>query len=61
MRTVLNYLLSFAFIVLSSTLLTSCQAIGDIFSAGFYVGIFVVVAIVIVAIVVIGKLRGGSK
>ncbi|MBT1700070.1 hypothetical protein KK083_24495 [Fulvivirgaceae bacterium PWU4] len=36
--------------------LTSCEAIGDIFSAGIYTGIFVTVAVVIIIIVLVVKL-----
>ncbi|EOR94733.1 hypothetical protein ADIARSV_2107 [Arcticibacter svalbardensis MN12-7] len=28
-------------------MLSSCQAIGDIFKAGYYVGIFVVIAVLV--------------
>jgi len=42
--------------VLSSSLLTGCQAVGDIFSAGVYVGIFLVVAVIIIIILVISRL-----
>lgn len=36
--------------------LTGCEAIGDIFSAGIYTGIFVTVAVVIIVIVLFVKL-----
>ena len=45
-------------LVLSGLILTSCQLIGDIFGAGFYTGIFVVVlfiVVVIFAVVRMGK------
>jgi hypothetical protein len=35
---------------LAVTLLSSCEAIGDIFQAGMYVGIFAVIAVVIAII-----------
>jgi hypothetical protein len=38
--------------------LTSCEVIGDIFSAGFYAGIFVVVLVVVVIIWLIRKMGG---
>jgi hypothetical protein len=38
-----------------SFLVTSCQAIGDIFSAGVYTGVFIVVAVIIVIIVIVVK------
>ena len=37
--------------------LTSCDVIGDIFSAGFYTGLFVVLAVVVLLIWLIGKRR----
>jgi FtsH-binding integral membrane protein len=37
--------------------LTSCQAIGDIFKAGMWVGIIVVVVIIAVVLWLIGKVR----
>lgn len=45
-------------LVLSGLILTSCELIGDIFSAGFYTGMFIVVlfiAIIIFAVVRLGK------
>lgn len=41
---------------LMMVMLTSCEAIGDIFSAGIYTGIFVTVALVAVIIVLFVKL-----
>ena len=43
-------------IVLMMLTLTGCEAIGDIFSAGIYTGIFVTVAVVIIIIVLFVKL-----
>jgi hypothetical protein len=37
--------------------LTSCEVIGDIFSAGVYTGIFVVVIVVVIIIWILAKLR----
>jgi hypothetical protein len=36
---------------------TSCEVIGDIFSAGFYTGLFVVLAVIVLLIWLIGKRR----
>jgi hypothetical protein len=37
---------------------TSCEVIGDIFSAGFYVGMSVVVFVIVLIIWLIGRRRG---
>lgn len=37
-------------------MLTGCEAVGDIFSAGIYTGIFVTVAVVIIVVVLFVKL-----
>jgi len=45
-------------LVLSGLILTSCQLVGDIFSAGVYTGIFIVIlfiALIIFAVVRLGK------
>lgn len=42
--------------VFFSFLLTGCEAIGDIFGAGFYTGIFVVIFVVVLIFVVIAKI-----
>jgi hypothetical protein len=41
--------------------LTSCQAIGDIFSAGMYTGFFIVLVVVAVVIFIISKLGNRGK
>jgi hypothetical protein len=48
------------FILLTLMLLsmTSCEAIGDIFSAGFYSGLAVVVAVVVLVVWLFGRKRG---
>lgn len=44
--------------ILSATmLLTGCEAIGDIFKAGMWVGVIVVVLIVALVLWLIGKVR----
>lgn len=40
-----------------SFLLTGCEAIGDIFKAGMWVGVIVVVLIIAVVLWLIGKMR----
>lgn len=40
-----------------STLLTSCEVIGDIFQAGVGVGIFIVIFVVVIIIWVISRFR----
>lgn len=40
-----------------SFLLSSCQAIGDIFKAGMWVGVIVVVLIIALVLWLIGKMR----
>ena len=42
--------------IAGSFLLTGCEAIGDIFSAGVYTGIFFVVAIIVVIVVIVAKI-----
>jgi hypothetical protein len=38
--------------------LSSCQVVGDIFSAGFYTGLFVVVLVIAIIIFIAIKLKG---
>lgn len=38
--------------------LTSCELIGDIFAAGFYTAIFIIILIVAIIIFIASKLRG---
>jgi len=42
---------------IASFFLTSCEAIGDIFKAGMWVGVIVVVLIVALVLWLIGKMR----
>lgn len=42
-------------------MLSSCELIGDIFKAGVWAGVLLVVVVVGLIIFVIGKLFGGSK
>ncbi len=41
--------------------LSSCQVIGDIFKAGVWSGIILVVVIIALVIFVIGKIFGGGR
>jgi hypothetical protein len=43
-------------IILMMFILTSCEMIGDIFSAGFYTGLFVVVLVVAVIIWLVSRM-----
>jgi hypothetical protein len=56
MKTVLVFLLSFI-----TMFLTSCQVIGDIFKAGMWWGIILVVGFIALIIWVISRLGGGNK
>ena len=53
MRNYFTFIVSFLSMLL---LMTSCQLIGDIFSAGVYTGIFVVVFVIVLIVVVIARL-----
>lgn len=44
--------------VFAVTLLTSCEAIIDIFQAGMYVGVIAVVIVIAIIIWIISKFRG---
>jgi hypothetical protein len=44
--------------LLAITLLSSCELIGDIFAAGAYTGIFIVVIIIALIIWLLSKFRG---
>jgi hypothetical protein len=48
-------LIAFCFVAMLLTL-TSCEMIGDIFSAGMYTGIFVVVLVIIIIIWLITRM-----
>lgn len=50
-------LIAYCFILMLLTL-TSCEVIGDIFSAGFYAGIFVVVLVVVIIIWLMRRMSG---
>jgi len=41
----------------SAVLLSSCQAIGDIFKAGVWMGVIVVVIVIALVLWLIGKMR----
>ena len=44
--------------LLAITLLSSCELVGDIFKAGAYTGIFIVVIIIALIIWLLSKFRG---
>ncbi len=46
--------------LLALTLLSSCELAGDIFQAGAYTGIFIVVIIVALVLWLLSKFRGRS-
>lgn len=41
--------------------LTSCEAVGNIFEAGFNVGVFVVIAAIVLVIFLVVKMFSGKK
>ena len=53
--------LSFVFVMVLLTFLSSCQVVGDIFKAGMGFGIFMVVLVVGIVIFLIAKVAGGGK
>lgn len=44
-------------ILMMALMLTSCEAIGDIFSAGFYTGLILVVIVAILILFVVRRTR----
>ena len=52
-----HYLLT-SILVLSATLLSSCEVIGGIFKAGVNVGVFLVLAVIAIVIYFVMKARG---
>lgn len=44
-------------LVLMLVSMTSCELVGDIFSAGFYTGLFLVVLVIAIIIFVIAKMN----
>jgi len=52
-----NFLYVFMFVMISISL-TSCELVGDIFKAGFWVGILVVAAVIGLVVFLISKLSG---
>lgn len=49
--------LSLVSFVMMLMTLTSCEMIGDIFSAGFYTGLFVVIAVIVLIMWLVGRRR----
>ena len=54
----MNRPFSYAVLFFLTTLLSSCELIGDIFKAGFGLGVFVVLAIIILILFFVFKRRG---
>jgi hypothetical protein len=52
--------ISIASILAILVTLSSCKLVGDIFQAGVWVGVLMVVGILVLAIVLLGKLFGGK-
>jgi len=48
-------------ILMASLLLSGCQAIGDIFKAGMWTGVIVVILIVAIIIFIVSKLFSRNK
>lgn len=53
--------ISIAYILLLLSTLSSCQLIGDIFKAGVWAGVLMVVGIVALVIFLLSKMFGGRK
>jgi len=53
--------LSVFMILATLVTLSSCQLVGDIFKAGVWVGVLVVVVVVALVIFILAKLFGGGK
>ena len=52
----MKHLISICILLMLFTM-TSCELIGDIFGAGFYTGIFVVVLVIAVLIYIVLRMR----
>lgn len=52
-----NRIIKIGFFALLLSMLTGCEAIGDIFQAGIGVGVFLAVVVVIAVIWIISKFR----
>ena len=48
-------------ILMASVLLSGCQAIGDIFKAGMWTGVIVVILIIAIIIFIVAKLFSRNK
>lgn len=53
----MNRVIAFSLALMMLTL-TGCEVIGDIFSAGFYTGLILVVIVIAIIVFVIAKIRG---
>ncbi len=52
-----NNVMTAALFLAGSFLLSGCQAIGDVFKTGMWVGVIIVVLIIAVVLWLIGKIR----
>jgi len=52
---------SLAFIALLATTLTSCELVGDIFKAGVWSGVIIVVIVLALIIWLVAKVFGGRR
>ncbi len=52
--------ISIAGLLLIIASLSSCKLVGDIFKAGVWVGVLMVVGIIVLAVVLLGKMFGGK-
>jgi hypothetical protein len=50
--------LNILFFALAVSLLSSCSVIGDIFKAGYYVGIIVVIIVLVIIFWIVSLFRG---
>lgn len=51
----------FSLLMIATFSLTSCEAVGNIFEAGFNVGVFVVIAAIVLVIFLVVKMFSGKK
>jgi hypothetical protein len=56
----MRHLLQIAILLFFATFLTGCELVGDIFSAGMYTGIFIVVLVIVLIIFVVVKMGKGK-
>lgn len=52
----MKYIFAFVFLSIMVTM-TGCELVGDIFSAGFYTGLFLVFLVIAIIIFIVMKMR----